>query len=86
MAKQATDTFVAILADGSDRLVVKGEVLPDSHELVKRDAKGAGGLFRTLDLGDEDAPKSTAKAEPKAQAPVKSESAVKAEAKSGRGA
>lgn len=72
MAKQATDTFVAVLADGSDRLVTKGEVFPNDHELVKRDAKGTGGLFRDLDLGDADVPKSAAEAEPaKAEAPVK---------------
>lgn len=52
MAHQATDTFVGILEDGSERLVAKGEVLPDSHELVKRDAKGSGTLFRKLDLDD----------------------------------
>jgi hypothetical protein len=73
MAKQATDTFVAVLKDGSDRLVTKGEVFPNDHELVKRDAKGTGALFRDLDLGDADVPKSVseAKAEPPAEAPVK---------------
>lgn len=70
MAMQAQDTFVAVLDDGTERFVAKGDVLPDGHELVKRDRKGSGLLFKPLDLGDEDeAPKSTAKAEPKT--PVK---------------
>jgi len=75
MPQQAQDTFVAQLGDGSDRLVTKGEVFSDSHELVKRDQDGSGVLFRPLDLGDDDAKppaKSPAKAEaPKAAAPVK---------------
>jgi hypothetical protein len=54
MAQQAQDTFVGVLDDGSERLVTRGEVLPDSHELVKRDQKGAGTLFRALNVdGDE---------------------------------
>lgn len=54
MAHQAQDTFVAVLDDGTERLVTKGDVLADSHELVKRDAKGGAGLFRPLDIdGDE---------------------------------
>jgi hypothetical protein len=56
MAKMAQDTFVAQLDDGSDMLIVKGQILSDKHELVKRDANGAGSLFRTLDLGDDDPP------------------------------
>jgi hypothetical protein len=57
MAQQAQDTFVAVLDDGTERLVTKGEVLPDSHELVKRDAKGSGTLFRALNVdGDEAKP------------------------------
>jgi hypothetical protein len=67
MAQQAQDTFVALLDDGSERLVAKGEVLPDSHELVKRDQKGSGTLFRPLNLEGDDAP---AKARPTAQAPA----------------
>lgn len=51
MAMQAVDTFVATMKDGSERLVAKGEVLPDSHELVKRDQSGV--LFRRLDLGEQ---------------------------------
>lgn len=56
MAKQAQDTFVAQLRDGTIRRVTKGEVLPDRHELVKRDAEGSGTLFRDLDLGEDEAP------------------------------
>ena len=57
MAHQAQDTFVAVLDDGTERLVTRGEVLADSHELVKRDAKGGAGLFRPLDIdGDEPPP------------------------------
>jgi hypothetical protein len=59
-AMQAADTFVAVLDDGTERHVRKGEVLADSHELVKRDVAaakdnpGRAPLFRPLDLGDED--------------------------------
>lgn len=71
MPMQAQDTFVTVLNDGTERFVAKGEVLSDSHELVKRDQKGAGVLFRKLDLGDEAPAKSEpAKAEAKA-APVR---------------
>lgn len=76
MAQQAMDTFVAVMDDGSERLVTKGEMLPDSHELVKRDSKGSGGLFRPVNIdGDDVAPAKSvpAKAEPApgAAAPVK---------------
>jgi hypothetical protein len=54
MAQQAQDTFVATLDDGSDRLVTKGDLLPDSHELVKRDANGGGTLFRPVNIDGED--------------------------------
>ena len=60
MAQQAQDTFVAVLDDGTERLTVKGDVLPDSHELVKRDQAGSGTLFRPLNIDGEaeaDAPK-----------------------------
>jgi hypothetical protein len=53
---QAQDTFVAVLDDGSERFVAKGEVLSDKHELVVRDQKGSGTLFRPLDLGEDDQP------------------------------
>jgi len=49
VAQQAQDTFVAVLKDGTERLVKYGEVLADSHELVR----SAPNLFRTLDLDDE---------------------------------
>lgn len=64
MAMQAQDTFIAVMDDGTEQLVTKGQVLPDGHELVKRDVKGSGLLFRALDLGDDDkaAPKGAAKA------------------------
>jgi hypothetical protein len=58
---RAQDTFVADLKDGTSIRVVKGDVLPEGHELVKRDQAGAGQLFRPLDSGEEDpAPKSAA--------------------------
>ena len=55
MVMLAQDTFVAVLGDGTERFVAKGEVLPDGHELVKRDQAGSGTLFRRLDLGEEEA-------------------------------
>lgn len=51
---KAQDTFIAVLGDGTERLVAKGETLPANHELVKRDAKGSGQLFRPLDAGEEE--------------------------------
>jgi hypothetical protein len=54
MAQQAQDTFIAVLDDGTERLVTKGEVFADGHELVKRDLKGSGMLFRKLDLGEDE--------------------------------
>jgi hypothetical protein len=74
VAQQAQDTFVAVLADGSERLVTRGEVLPDSNELVKRDAKSGAGLFRPLDI-DGAEPPPVRPVMPPAAAPVK----VKAE-------
>jgi hypothetical protein len=56
MAYQAMDSFVAALKDGGEVRVMKGEVLPDRHELVLRDLKGSGTLFRKLDLEDEEPP------------------------------
>jgi hypothetical protein len=56
MAYQSMDSFVAELGDGSEMRVMKGEVLPDAHELVKRDLKGSGTLFRKLDLEEEPPP------------------------------
>ena len=66
--QQAQDTFIAVLGDGTERFVAKGEVFPDGHELVKRDQAGTGTLFRPLDLGeDEKAPAKSRSA--KADAP-----------------
>lgn len=48
MAKQATDTFVAVMKDGTERRVVRGEVLSDSHAVVRH----APGLFVEFDNGD----------------------------------
>lgn len=80
MAQQAQDTFVAELKDGVMRFVQKGEVFPDSHELVKRDQAGAGVLFRPLDLGEgEKAPAKSAPA--KAEAPKAAAAPVKAAGK-----
>ena len=73
---KAQDTFIAVLDDGTERLVTKGETLAGNHELVKRDLKGSGTLFRPMDTGeDEKAPAKSepAKAEAKA-APVKAAS------------
>jgi hypothetical protein len=52
MAKQAMDTFVTVMPDGSERRVVNGEVLPDSHPVVKH----APGLFRDFETGTEEKP------------------------------
>lgn len=65
MAQQAQDTFVAELKDGTPLRVARGEVFPDSHELVKRDQAGSGTLFKPLDLGEDEAP---AKSQPKPSA------------------
>jgi hypothetical protein len=51
---RAQDTFVGDLKDGTSVRVVKGEVLPEGHELVKRDQAGSGTLFRPLDEGGEE--------------------------------
>jgi hypothetical protein len=64
--QQAQDTFIAVLGDGTERFVAKGEVFPDGHELVKRDQAGTGTLFRPLDLGEDE--KAPAKSQPKADA------------------
>jgi hypothetical protein len=66
MVMQAQDTFVAVLGDGTERFVAKGEVLPDGHELVKRDQAGSGTLFRKLDLGEEEQPKPKPRAQARA--------------------
>lgn len=60
---KAQDTFVAGLADGTERTVVRGETLPEHHELVRRDIearkKDSGTpLFAPLDDGEEPSPES----------------------------
>lgn len=76
MAHQAQDTFVAMLADGSQRFVTRGEVLPDNHELVRRDRDGGGVLFRPLDLGEEEpAVKPVVRGTPRAVKPRASKAA-----------
>jgi hypothetical protein len=52
---QSQDSFVAELGDGSQLRVMKGDLLPAGHELVRRDADCSGTLFRPLDVGDDDA-------------------------------
>lgn len=83
--KEAADTFVAQMADGSERHVVKGQPFPDRHELVLRDADpktGSGILFRDADYGEAEPPPKSApepEAEPKA-APVRAAAKGKAAA------
>ena len=50
MAKQATDTFVAELSDGIWQRVVRGEVFPDGHAIVRH----APGLFMDFDTRSEE--------------------------------
>ena len=65
MAYQAIQSFSAEFPDGRPtQSVSKGEVFPDGHELVRRDADTSGGrqawqLFQKLNLGEEpeDAPR-----------------------------
>lgn len=66
MAQQAQDTFVAVLDDGSEKVVTRGDVLPDSHELVKRDAKGSASLFKPLNIDGDDKPAPRAASKAKA--------------------
>lgn len=55
---RAQDTFVAGMPDGTEHLIRKGDPLPESHELVKRDqaaSKADPGrlpLFALLDDGE----------------------------------
>lgn len=54
---KAQDTFIAGLEDGGERLVTKGEALPENHELVRRDLEarkrdGGTPLFAALDPGE----------------------------------
>ena len=62
---RARQQFNADMPDGSQRTVHIGEVLPGSHELVKRDLDGAtaavkagvdrDALFEPLDSGEDEA-------------------------------
>ena len=59
---QAQDTFSADLQDGTTRLVTKGDPLPESHELVKRDlaaqdTPGRVALFKPLAEDEPKAPR-----------------------------
>lgn len=67
----AADTFVATLDNGGEELVPKGKTYPGTHELVKRDLAAASKdrtpLFRKLNMGEEEPPKSEA---PKADTPA----------------
>jgi hypothetical protein len=71
---QAQDTFVAGLADGTEKLVTKGEPHPESDELVKRDQAalkadpGRAPLFRLLDEGEPEPAKPRAAARAAAKA------------------
>lgn len=67
MVYQAMDSFVAALVDGGEIRVMKGEILPDKHELVQRDLKGSGTLFRHLDLEEEAPPGPKPKVAPAAR-------------------
>jgi len=49
MAKQATDTFVAVLRDGTEQTVTKGQVFVDGHAIVKH----APSLFVDFDSGED---------------------------------
>lgn len=72
---RARQQFNADMPDGSQQTVHIGEVLPGSHELVKRDLDGAtaavragvdrDALFEPLDSGEDEVPKEEA---PKARA------------------
>ena len=63
---RARQQFNADMPDGSQRTVHLGEVLPGSHELVKRDLAGAAAaakagidreaLFEQLEAGADEAP------------------------------
>ena len=77
---KATDTFVAALKDGTEMFVAKGDTLPDSHELVKRDLAGSKTLFKPLDDGEDE--KAPARSQPKAE-PVKAAAAPAGKGQSG---
>jgi hypothetical protein len=52
VAKQATDTFVADMKDGTQHFVTKGQVFTDGHPIVKH----APNLFVDFDTGEEAKP------------------------------
>jgi hypothetical protein len=60
MAHQAQDTFIAVLKDGTERRVAKGEPFSDRHELVVRDQEAQRAnpdrtpLFARMTLDDEE--------------------------------
>ena len=67
MAFQAQETFTAS-PDGIPVLVMRGQVFPDKHPLVKLDG-GRGLLFKPLDLDQEPPPEGKApKVAPSARA------------------
>jgi hypothetical protein len=63
---QAQDTFLAHLADGTEKRVAKGDPLPETHELVKLDLESQKAnpsrspLFAPL--GDGEPPRRTRRA------------------------
>jgi hypothetical protein len=69
---RARQQFNADMPDGSQKTVHIGEVLPGSHELVKRDldaataavkaGTGRDALFEPLDSGEEEVPEEAPKA------------------------
>lgn len=69
MAQQAQDNFVAEI-DGVPLAVMKGEVYPDKHPLVKLDA-GRGLLFKPLDIDAGEAPAGKQATAPKSRAAAK---------------
>ena len=78
---RARQQFNADMPDGSQRTVHIGEVLPGSHELVRRDLDGAtaavragierDALFEPLDSGEDEVPAKSAPAKATAKAPAK---------------
>lgn len=60
MAKQATDTFVTVMPDGTERMIVRGQVLQDSHEIVRH----VPALFIPFDAGQVEEPEAPVKRGP----------------------
>jgi hypothetical protein len=61
MAHRAQDTFVIEL-DGTPRRINKGDILPDSDEVVRHDQASGGSLFVRMNYGEDEAdaaPKTT---------------------------